>query len=99
MELRPTNVPQPLESGQKMLPKPDEILIVTVSDLVSGGLHLRNKPDPCATSIRIIPVGSSLTVLETPATAYSKIGKAGEWLNVKETNGQSGFVAARYVQK
>jgi hypothetical protein len=99
VELHPTNAPKPLESNQTRLTKPDEILIVTVSDLVNGGLHLRNKPDPCATSIRIIPVGSSLTVLETPATAYSKIGKQGEWLNVKETDGQSGFVSARYVQK
>jgi len=36
-------------------------------------------------------------VLEARSAALPKIGAPGEWLNVRDANGQAGYVAAWYV--
>ena len=48
-------------------------------------------------SHRIEKAGTRLTVIEPSSTALPKIGKAGQWLAVKATNNQRGYVMAQYV--
>jgi hypothetical protein len=42
--------------------------------------------------------GTPLVVLEPVVSAQGKIGVYGQWLNVREPGGQSGYVAAWYIQ-
>ena len=62
-------------------------------------MRLRDQPDPAADMVKILPAGTTLTVLDTSATAESRIGLADQWLYIKEPGGRSGYVAARYVKK
>ena len=43
--------------------------------------------------------GTVLTVLEPVVSAQAKIGVYGQWLNVREPGGQTGYVAAWYIQR
>ncbi len=81
------------------VPSASAALTVVISSQVTAGLRLRVQPNASANTIKILPAGTSLTVLEAASAAQAKIGVNGQWLNVKEPGGQAGYVSARYVQK
>jgi len=73
------------------------VLTVSVSSQASAGLRLRDKPDVNGNTVKVLMPGTLLTVLEPADVAKAKIGVNGQWLNVKEPGGQTGYVAAWYV--
>lgn len=45
-----------------------------------------------------LKAGTRLAVLDPVDKAKAKIGKANQWIYVREPNGKRGYVAAQYVQ-
>lgn len=63
-------------------------------------LALRNIPFISKdTLIYRMPKGTELIAIEAPDIAASKIGKAGEWIHVKDVKGNEGYVAAWLVKE
>ncbi|HZY44237.1 MAG TPA: M23 family metallopeptidase, partial [Anaerolineae bacterium] len=60
-------------------------------------LNLRSAPTTTGSILKILAEGEALTLLESIDTARSKIGLAGQWLNVRTTTNQVGYVSAQYV--
>lgn len=64
-----------------------------------GDLALRSKaiisPD---TLLKRLPENEQLIVAEAAAQAAEKIGVVGQWIKVKDSSGQTGYVAAWYVK-
>ncbi len=71
-----------------------EGLTVYVSNLAAAGLWLRSAPALDAATLKVLPAGAALTVLE--GTAES-VGAYGKWLKVREAQGEEGYVAAWFV--
>jgi len=101
-----TPAPTPVTTPEKPPePKPDEpkpetpapgTLIVLPTQ---GDLAFRSQPLVSdATLLKRLAENDQLTVIEPAATAGQKIGVVGQWLNVKDSSGQSGYVAAWYVK-
>jgi len=63
-------------------------------------LALRSQPrvDPL-TLLKRLEEGAQLLVLEPAPVAQAKIGVPGQWLSVRDSSGQAGYVAAWYVAK
>lgn len=89
------STPEPITTP---LPAPT-MLTVFVSGQASAGLNLRDGPKTTAKTIKVLPAGTLMTVLEPEATVLGKIGVFNQWLNVKEPGGATGYVAAWYVEK
>jgi len=60
-------------------------------------LALRGDPSVGGYLLKRMPLGTELTCLEPKATAKSKLGKNGQWINVQDSKGDQGYVAAWYV--
>lgn len=60
-------------------------------------LNLRSAPSTAGGILKILAEGEALTILESIDAARSKIGLAGQWLNVQTTTNQVGYVSAQYV--
>ena len=73
-----------------------ESLTVYVSNAASAGLRMRDKPTTNSSTLKILPPGSEIKVLEGTARM---IGVYGKWLKVREPGGKEGYVAAWYVRK
>jgi uncharacterized protein YgiM (DUF1202 family) len=58
-------------------------------------LNLRSAPG--GSVLKILAEGEALTLLESIDAARSKIGLAGQWLNVRTAQNQVGYVSAQYV--
>jgi hypothetical protein len=72
--------------------------VVVLKNVGAGGLAVRSQPAPGAAKVHDEKAGARLTVIEPPSTALPKIGQVGQWLAVKATNNQRGYVMAQYVQ-
>jgi len=59
---------------------------------------MRSQPSMTGTVIAIEAAGAVLTVVEAADQALTKIGVQGKWLNVKDSRGLTGYVAAWFVQ-
>ncbi len=77
---------------------PERIQVVVIQSVGAAGLAVRQFPSPGADKVNDEVAGARLTVIEPQATALPKIGQAGQWLAVKATNNQRGYVMAQYVQ-
>ena len=77
---------------------PQRIQVVVIQSVGAGGLAARQYPSPGANKVNDEAPGARLTVIEPASTALPKIGQAGQWLAVKATNNQRGYVMAQYVQ-
>ena len=90
-----TQAPLALGPGpQPGTPPPTELLVRANLP----GLALRSQPRIAPeTLILRLEAGAELRVLEAPTAALPKIGAPGQWLNVRDANGQAGYVAAWYV--
>jgi len=72
-----------------------------VSDLILYPidlLSLRAEPFTHSNRLEILSVDEPLTVLGDAEIARTRIGKQGEWLQVRTESGLSGYVAAWYVR-
>ena len=71
---------------------------VRVLQSVPAGLSLRSQPNTSSNTLAIEPTLTNLRVLEPEATARAKVGVQGQWLNVSDPKGLTGYVAAWYVE-
>ncbi|NWG06939.1 MAG: SH3 domain-containing protein [Chloroflexi bacterium] len=79
--------------------KPKKKMIVVVSDAVgTSGLRMRKTASKGGALARVLPAGTELKVLEPAKKAASKIGKANEWIYVREPEGKRGYVEAQYLR-
>ena len=72
--------------------------VVVLNNVGKAGLVVRQQPSPGATKVNIEKAGTRLTVIEPADTATPKIGVTGQWIAVKATNNQRGYVMAQYVK-
>jgi hypothetical protein len=78
------------------IPDPNRLVIRTTEDRVA----LRSQPlISTATLIKRLPFQSELLVIEPLAQAEKKIGVFNQWIQVRDINGDEGFVAAWYTVK
>jgi hypothetical protein len=91
----------PLSTGGATGDNADAPLRVIVADdpdvRAIGGLRLREKP-VSGPQKSLLPVGTLLTTLESPALVAARIGRENAWLQVITEDGISGYVAAWYVR-
>jgi hypothetical protein len=72
--------------------------VVVLNSVGAGGLRVRQQPSPGGAVVNIEKAGARLTVIEPGDTAIPKIGVAGQWVAVKATNNQRGYVMAQFIQ-
>jgi hypothetical protein len=77
---------------------PQRFQVVVLQSVGAGGLVVRAQPSLGADKVNNEVAGARLTVIEPPATAMPKLGQPNQWLAVKATNNQRGYVMAQYVQ-
>jgi uncharacterized protein YgiM (DUF1202 family) len=61
-------------------------------------LTLRSEQSMRSDRLAILSEGEPLTVIGDAETVRTRVGKQGEWIQVKRQDGQSGYVAAWYVR-
>ncbi len=71
---------------------------VRVMDSATTGLRIRSGPDTSSTVLAVAAAGTPLRVLESQASALTKIGVVNQWLQVADPYGVSGYTAAWYVE-
>jgi SH3-like domain-containing protein len=73
-----------------------ESLTVYVSSAASAGLRMRSGPTTSSSTLKVIPMGTKLTVLEGTKDI---VGDYNKWLKVRDPEGDDGYVAAWYVHQ
>jgi len=84
--------PEPPKVTKVAVPA-DALKIFAIED----DLALRSEPDRTGYLWKRMPKGTELTCLEPKDAAKAKLGMDGKWVNVQESEGNQGFVAAWYV--
>ncbi len=90
LEQEPAPPPAPAEP----LPPESGIEVFTTAPL-----NLRAAPDTGADIRAGIPAGERLMTLGDPAQIQARIGREGQWLQVRTAGGTAGWVAAWFVQR
>jgi uncharacterized protein YgiM (DUF1202 family) len=72
---------------------PGALLLVPTEEM-----SFRAQPNLTANIIRRLPPTEQLVCLETANQAIPKVGIQNQWLNVRDSGGQTGYVAAWYVK-
>ena len=72
--------------------------MLVLQSIGSVGLRLRSEPDTNSTTLTVLSGGQEVTVLEPASQALPKIGQVNQWLNVQDGQGNTGYVAAWYVE-
>ena len=90
-----------LEAGEPVEEPPsepddDKPLTVYVSSAAPAGLRMRSGPSTDSEVLKVLPMGTKLTVLEGTKEV---IGDYGKWLKVRDPEGDEGYVAAWYVHQ
>jgi hypothetical protein len=85
---------------EKKVPPPppgtDKLVVRTLVD----GLNMRAQPQIAGDNVvKLLPRDGELLVLEPASTALTKLGVENQWLNVRDIEGDKGYVAAWYVGK
>jgi len=84
---------------KKTPPPPSGTGRLVVRTLVDG-LNMRAQPQIAdGNVVKLLPRDGELLVLESAVAALPKIGVDGQWLNVRDIEGDAGYVAAWYVIK
>jgi hypothetical protein len=80
------------------VPEPERLKLKVSSSVGASGLRLRKFPSAGGALILTIKAGTRITALDPVGQVRDKVGKAGQWLYVREPNGRRGYVAAQFVQ-
>jgi len=75
--------------------EPEALDVIVLYSVGTLGLRLRSAP--YGTALGVEKAGARLRVLEPVAQAKTKIGIPNQWLNVSDSQGRTGYVAAWYV--
>ncbi|HJS18701.1 MAG TPA: SH3 domain-containing protein [Anaerolineales bacterium] len=82
-----------------MAPPDSGKLTLVVSEAVgTSGLRLRKSPSMSGALLMVVRAGTRLVVMEPEGKARRKIGKANQWIYVREPGGKRGYVGAEYVK-
>ena len=94
-------VPQPPIPQPPVQNPPDSqtMYVVVNNSVAKPGLNLRKQPSTASEILGVLPIGSKMKVLDNPTDARSRIGKAGQWIQVKDEKGRRGYVGATYVKE
>jgi len=65
---------------------------------VEAGLRLRTAPTTASNTVIIEPPGATLRIVEQVDAATPKIGVYDQWIEVRDSQGREGYVAAWYVE-
>ena len=84
--------PEPPKMTKVPVPADKYLLYAAEDDLA-----LRGEPSTSGYLWKRMVKGTELISLEPKATASSKLGKNGQWINVQDPKGDQGYVAAWYV--
>ena len=79
-------------------PKEDKLVVIVSISVGSSGLRLRKTASKSGALIMVLKAGTRLTVIEPAAKAQAKIGKANQWIYVREPNGKRGYVGAEFIK-
>jgi hypothetical protein len=93
----PTTTPDPTPEAPPPSGEPQRIQVLVVN-VGSSGLNVRQQPSSGGTIVNVEKMGAKLTVIEPASTATPKIGVVGQWVAVKATNNQHGYVMAQYIK-
>jgi hypothetical protein len=77
---------------------PSALTVTVMQSVGTSGLRLRSQPSMTGTLVAIEADGATLNVIEAADQAQAKIGVTGKWINVKDSRGLTGYVAAWFVQ-
>jgi hypothetical protein len=88
----------PTPSTPAPSPDPGKLTLVVSDAVGTGGLRLRKTPSLGGALIMVLAAGTRLTVLEPAGKAKAKVGKANQWIQVREPGGSKGYVGAAYVK-
>lgn len=80
------------------VPEPEMLFLKVSSSVGTSGLRMRKYPSLGGALVMTLKAGTKLAVLEPVDKAKGKVGKANQWIHVREPNGKRGYVAAQYVQ-
>ncbi|MFQ6101722.1 MAG: SH3 domain-containing protein, partial [Anaerolineae bacterium] len=75
------------------LPEPSDLTIYT-----GDPVRLRARPTTASTQLAWLDKGEALTVLGDADAARARVGRHGQWIQVRRADGMEGYVAAWYVQ-
>ena len=78
--------------------KPPKPQVVVDASAGARGLSLRETASTSGTLVKVLKVGTKLTILEPAEKATPKIGKPNLWILVKEPEGKRGYVSAQFVK-
>jgi hypothetical protein len=59
---------------------------------------MRKQPSMGGALVMVLKAGTGLTALDPADKVRARVGRANQWLYVREPNGRRGYVAAQYVQ-
>jgi SH3-like domain-containing protein len=79
-------------------PGPVPLTVLVSQSIGTVGLRLRDQPATTSNTLSILPAGTELTPLEAADQVFAKVGQAEQWLNVRDGDGTSGYVAAWFVE-
>jgi uncharacterized protein YgiM (DUF1202 family) len=88
-----------LETGETVEEPPSEPsddgpLTVYVSSAAPAGLRMRSRPNTDSEVLKVLPMGTALTVLDG---TRDTVGDYNKWLKVRDPEDDEGYVAAWYV--
>ena len=81
------------------VPPPTDGYVVYVPKSLTSGLRIRKQGSPSAGLVRVAQAGEWLAVQEPKATAKKKLGVQNQWLKIKDSKGNAGYVAAWLVSE
>lgn len=95
----PSPPPEPsVPSTPTAPPEPEKLALVVSEAVGTSGLRLRKTPSLGGALVTVLKAGTRLAVLEPEGKAKAKVGKANQWIHVREPNGKRGYVGAAYVR-
>lgn len=81
------------------VPPPTDGYVVYIPQSLTSGLRIRRQGSPSAGLVRVAQAGEWLAVQEPKATAKKKLGVQNQWLKIKDSKGNAGYVAAWLVSE
>lgn len=89
----PAPAPEPAPAPVEAAP----LIASVVLSVGTSGLRVRTQPSLAGGYVCVVKAGRQMTLLDPPEEARAKVGKAGQWLYIRTTDGRKGYVQAQYV--
>ena len=93
----PSTPSVPGTSTERPSEEKDKFTVIVSEAVGTSGLRLRKSPSKGGALVAILKAGTRLTVLDPAKKAKARIGQANQWLHVRTSDDQRGYVSAEYV--